>query len=26
LQIRCLLYSWIEEWKDLMSSYQVLTK
>ncbi|EFX65497.1 hypothetical protein DAPPUDRAFT_333133 [Daphnia pulex] len=22
LQIRCLLYSWIEEWKDLMSSYQ----
>jgi hypothetical protein len=26
LQIRCLLYSWIEEWKDIMSSYQVLTK
>ena len=23
LQIRCLLYSWIDEWMDLMSSYQV---
>lgn len=26
LQIRCLLYSWIDEWSDLMTAYDVIVK